>query len=152
VILYAESSAVLAWLLGQAAEKLIAGEFAASVGVVASQLTLVECERALHRSVPQALTAREAAELRSRLVSRVQEWTVLSLSTAIVRGAKRRFPVEPIRTLGAIHLSSALSARNESPDTVLLSLDRRVRANGVALGFQVVPTDAELDAIQTTDA
>jgi len=49
------------------------------------------------------------------------------------------FPVEPIRTLDAIHLASAILARAAVPDLALLSLDERVRANGRALGFTVLP-------------
>jgi hypothetical protein len=41
--------------------------------------------------------------------------------------------------LDALHLASALAARSVISDIALLSLDRRVRDNGAALGFDVVP-------------
>ena len=52
------------------------------------------------------------------------------------RGA---FPREPIRSLDAIHLATALVIRDVRPDLSVLSLDQRLRENAVALGFEVVP-------------
>jgi hypothetical protein len=48
--LYAESSAVLAWLLGEPRSSEVAGALKDSAGVIASDLTLVECERVLIRA------------------------------------------------------------------------------------------------------
>jgi len=47
--------------------------------------------------------------------------------------------VEPLRTLDALHVASVLAARSAIPNIALLSLDGRVRENGVALGFDVLP-------------
>jgi hypothetical protein len=52
---------------------------------------------------------------------------------------RRPFPVEPIRTLDALHLAGALAARREIPEIRLLSLDRRVRDNARELGFALEP-------------
>ena len=57
----------------------------------------------------------------------------------VVERARRPFPVEPIRTLDAIHLASALLASARVADLGLLSLDERVRTAGRALGLPVVP-------------
>jgi len=57
----------------------------------------------------------------------------------VVERARRPFPVEPVRTLDAIHLASALLASARVADLGLLSLDERVRAAGRALGLPVVP-------------
>lgn len=51
MILYAESSAVLAWLLGEEMGEPVRQLLAAAEGVVTSELTLLECDRVLHRSV-----------------------------------------------------------------------------------------------------
>jgi hypothetical protein len=67
------------------------------------------------------------------------KWGVLELSAELLQGARRSFPFEPVRTLDAIHLASALEARGEIPDLRVLSLDQRVRRNAEALGFAVVP-------------
>lgn len=52
------------------------------------------------------------------------------------------FPVELIRSLDAIQLATALVLRNIQPDLRILSLDRRVRENAAALGFEAVPGGA----------
>jgi hypothetical protein len=57
----------------------------------------------------------------------------------IVARARRPLPVEPIRTLDALHLSSAMLASARLTDLALLSLDERIRAAGRALGLPVVP-------------
>jgi hypothetical protein len=49
MVLYAESIAVLAWLLGQARGEAVADVLRTSTGVIACDLTLVECERLLIR-------------------------------------------------------------------------------------------------------
>ena len=47
--LYAESSAVLAWLFDEPARRPVEDELATASSVVSSSLTLIECDRALHR-------------------------------------------------------------------------------------------------------
>jgi len=44
-----------------------------------------------------------------------------------------------VRSLDAIHLASALSARPVLPEMRVLSLDTRVRENALKLGFEVLP-------------
>jgi hypothetical protein len=51
--------------------------------------------------------------------------------------AEDPFPSEPVRTLDAIHLASALFLRQAFPDLTVLSADDRVRANAAQLGFDV---------------
>jgi hypothetical protein len=51
VILYAESSAVLCWLLGEGAAPLVRRELASAELVLTSELTAVECRRGLVRAV-----------------------------------------------------------------------------------------------------
>jgi hypothetical protein len=65
------------------------------------------------------------------------------MDAEVVDRARRPFPVEPIRTLDALHLSHALLVRSLAPELALLSLDRRVRKNGKALGFETIPELAE---------
>jgi hypothetical protein len=51
----------------------------------------------------------------------------------------RPFAVEPVRTLDAIHLATAVQLREPSDLVGFLTLDARVRVNAAALGFQVRP-------------
>jgi predicted nucleic acid-binding protein len=138
--LYAESSAVLAWLLEEAAAAAIEEVFDRTGGVIASDLTLIECERALIRARTLGLLS-EIEMMRRRAIfeAAATNWVVLKLDREILERARRRFPAEPVRTLDALHLASALTARAAIPGLVLLSLDQRVRENAAALGFDLLP-------------
>lgn len=138
--LYAESSAVLAWLLGEPEGAGVRERLSEAAIVLSSDLTLVECDRVLIRAVSTArISEAAAADRRGRLNQAAEHWAVLRIGEEIVERARRPLPLEPIRTLDAIHLAAALHARALVPETRLLSLDERVRAIGVELGFELVP-------------
>lgn len=140
--LYAESSAVLAWLLGEARAEAVRDRLASADSVIASDLTLVECDRVLIRAAALGeLSEADAASRRAELTSVAMHWTLLRLGEGVIDRARQPFSKEPIRTLDALHLASALVARAAVPDLALLSLDEHVRANGRALGFDLQPTD-----------
>ena len=137
---YAESSAVVAWLLGEAAGVDVRGVLSASDVVVTSDLTLVECDRVLHRAVALGeLSEAEAASRRAELGAAAARWTTLRLGSEVIDRARQPFAKEPIRTLDALHLASALVARAAVPDLSLLSLDDAVRKNARALGLPLQP-------------
>ena len=139
--LYAESSAVLSWLLGEQEGAEVAATLAAADEIIASDLTLIECARVLVRAVATgAMTEAHAAERRHLLARAASHWHVLHLIEDAVARAGRPFPAEPIRTLDALHLSLALAARAVLPDLEVLSLDQRVRENALALGLSVTPS------------
>jgi len=70
-------------------------------------------------------------------------WTLLRLSGDVIDRARQPFRKEPVRTLDALHLASALVARAAVPDLAVLSLDEAARANARGLGFEVQPGDGE---------
>jgi uncharacterized protein len=143
--LYAESSALLAWLLEEHHGELVAERLAQAELVVASELTVIECDRVLIRAVAlDELRESDAILRQARLSAVAERWTVLALAEEIVERARRPFPGEPIRTLDAIHLASALIARRAVPDLAVLSLDGRIRKAAERLGLQLVPGQAEL--------
>ena len=138
--LYAESSAVIAWLLGEPAGKAVRAALVEAEAVVSSDLTLVECERVLIRAVAlEKITEAQAADRRAVVGAAAVRWHVLKMAGDVIERARRPFPREPIRTLDALHLSSALVARSALPGLELLSLDERVRENARALGFRIRP-------------
>lgn len=53
--------------------------------------------------------------------------------------ADDRFPAEPVRTLDALHLASALFLNEFVPSLAVLSADDRIRNNAAQLGFAVLP-------------
>ncbi len=137
---YAESSAVLAWLLDQPQGGVVAAALAAADIVIASDLTVIECDRVIVRAVALGeLRESDALDRQARLNAVSARWTLLGLDDEIAERARRPFPVEPIRTLDAIHLASALTARKAVPDLVVLSLDARVRETATALGLPLLP-------------
>jgi uncharacterized protein with PIN domain len=138
---YAESSAVLAWLLDEDSAAEIRRCLATADLIVASDLTLIECDRVLLRATAlDELTEAEAADRKAHLAVAASHWHVLRIAPEIVERARRAFPGEPIRTLDAIHLASALAARAAIVGLRLLSLDERVRRAGKRLGLDLLPT------------
>jgi hypothetical protein len=108
--------------------------------VVTSDLSLVECERGLHRlAAAGTVTSQQFQERRDRLSLAASHWTLMALDREVVERARQSFPVEPLRSLDALHLSSALKARRMLPSLVMLSLDRRIRDNAPQLGFPLGP-------------
>jgi predicted nucleic acid-binding protein len=140
VRVYAESSAVLAWLLGEKNSDSVRGVLERASLVVASDLTLLECDRVLIRAVTiHEIDEATASDRRAHLNAAAGHWHVFRVSAEIVDRARRPFPAEPIRTLDAIHLASALAARSVLPGVEILSLDDRIRQSAKPLGFQVRP-------------
>jgi uncharacterized protein with PIN domain len=140
VSLYAESSAVLAWLLDEPAAAAVRGHLAATEIVLASDLTLIECDRVLERAAALGeLSEAEAADRRAVLAAAAAHWQVMRIAPEVVERSRRPFPAEPIRTLDAIHLASALLGRATVAGLRLLSLDDRVRRNGQRLGLEILP-------------
>jgi predicted nucleic acid-binding protein len=140
VTVYAESSAVLAWLLGETKGRAVRAILAKADSVIASDLTLVECDRVLIRAVAlKEITEKLARRRRSRLNAAAAHWNLLRLGPEVVDRARRPFPAEPIRALDALHLSSALLASSAVDEFTLLSLDERVRKNAAQLGLSVRP-------------
>jgi uncharacterized protein with PIN domain len=139
--IYAESSAVLAWLLGEEAAARVREVLANAEHVIASDLTLLECDRVLIRALALGeIEETAAADRRAHLNDAAAHWHLLRVSSDIVDRARRPFPAEPIRALDAIHLASALTARSAMAGVELLSLDDRVRRAGEQLGFRLQPT------------
>jgi len=139
-MVYAESSAILAWLLGEERGSDVAQVLQKADGVIASDLTVVECERVLIRAWSGGLLSEtERIDQSSALVQAATHWVRLRVDVDVIERATRPFPVEPVRTLDALHLASALLARSVAPGARLLTLDQRVRENGERLGLEVVP-------------
>lgn len=138
--LYAESSGVLAWLLDEPSSATVRQLLAAAEAVVAPDLTLIECDRVLLRAAAVGeLSEADAADRRAYLTAAAAHWHVLRIGPDIVERARQPFPGDPIRTLDAIHLASALVARSTIPGLELLSLDDRIRKTARRLGLRLRP-------------
>ncbi|MDE2893781.1 MAG: type II toxin-antitoxin system VapC family toxin, partial [Chloroflexota bacterium] len=107
-----------------------------------SDLTLVECDRALRRAVATGLiSASESMRLHAIVERASAFWTLHAMDAEVVERSRRSFPCEPIRSLDALHLATALVVRNLSPEVQVLSFDDRIRDNASALGLDLVPAN-----------
>lgn len=147
MILYAESSAILAWLLGEEGSGKSRGALAGAELIFTSELTLIECERVIIRATTLGRLAEAvAADRRAMLRQLAEHWIVFHIDAEIVERARHPFPKEPVRTLDAIHLATAIAARAAVPGVALLSLDERIRDTARELGFSTLPGTDTQDA------
>jgi predicted nucleic acid-binding protein len=135
-IRYIETSALVAALLEDDAA---AGASIRARGQrVTSALTVAEASRAVIRA---RLSGRITAQQQRAALLAVRRFArrchVVSITGPILAHAGRQFPVEPIRTLDAIHLATA-AALDDTPALVtIVTRDVRVRDNATALGHPV---------------
>lgn len=133
---YIESSALLAALLEHDASALAALQ--ADGRHVTSALTLAEAARAIIRArVAGRLTvAQEQAAVRG--LRRFERRSfIVDVNRAVLARVGRPFPMEPIRTLDAVHLATA-ELLDEPPQLVtIVTRDARVRDSARALGYSV---------------
>ena len=140
MIAYAESSAVLTWLLGEPGEGDVRQHLTDADRVVASTLTAVECARALARGVTtERVSAKDELAALQLLDTVARSWVTLELTGRVLDRARARFPHEPVRTLDALHLATAMVFHEAHGALTMLSLDQRVRENALSLGLEVVP-------------
>ncbi len=134
--LYLETSALVAWLLGEPRAAEVGGEVEAAETIVTSALTLLETKRALVRGLRTGLI-READERRLHgMLTRAQSgWMCMEVQADVLERAARPFPVEPVRTVDALHLATALAFATVFSDLSLLSFERRIADNAEALGI-----------------
>lgn len=140
MIAYAESSAVLTWLLGEPEEAAIRQTLADAERVVTSTLTRVECARALARGVNTERLAPGDELTALQLFDRVSaSWSTLELTGRVLDRARARFPHEPVRALDALQLAMAAIFHEAFGTLTVVSLDERIRKNALALGSLVAP-------------
>lgn len=140
MILYAESSALLTWLLGQDGAEAVEAAVSAAGIVIVSDLSVAECHRTITREHSlKGLRAADAARARRTLAAAASGWQMLRITPEILERVGQPFPAEPLRTLDAIHVASALHARAAIPDLAFLTLDSRIRNAASQLGFEVLP-------------
>ncbi len=133
---YVENSALLTWLLGEPKAREVTSVLNRADTVVTSVLSLLEVDRALNRAEHQRiLTAGQAERMRGMLARGKAGWILMEISEEVRARAGRTFPVEPLRTLDAIHLATALIFLRVFPDLRLLSFDRRILENARPLGI-----------------
>lgn len=135
--LYAETSAVLAWLLGEPRSEEALSAINEAESVLTSALTELEVRRSLIRaSAGGILTEVDAIHLLGRFQTVAATWIVMELTPEVLARAAQRFLVEPVRSLDAVHLATALEFVRAVPDLEVLSFDARVADNVAPLGLR----------------
>jgi predicted nucleic acid-binding protein len=133
---YVESSALVAALLERDADAL--KSMRSKIKPITSVLTFAEAARAIVRArVAERLTP-DAERAAVRALRRFERRCyVVSITDDILTRVRRPFPVEPVRTLDAVHLATAESL-GELPQLItMVTRDDRVRGNAKALGYSV---------------
>ena len=133
---YIESSALAAALLERDSKAL---ESVRTPGrKVTSALTIAETARAILRA---RATARLTADEERTAVGALRRFElrcyVVRVTDAVLARVRRPFPIEPIRTLDAVHLATAELIDEPPPLVVVVTRDVRVRENARALGYAV---------------
>jgi predicted nucleic acid-binding protein len=134
-IRYIESSALVAALLEHEPAVLKAAD---GTQHVTSALTLAEAGRAIirARATGRLTQSDEQAAVRA-LRSFERRCFIVDVDRAVLARVRRPFPVEPIRTLDAVHLATT-ELLGEAPQVVtIVTRDVRVRDNARALGYIV---------------
>jgi predicted nucleic acid-binding protein len=105
---------------------------------VTSALTLAEAGRAIirARATGRLTKVDEQAAVRA-LRTFERRCFIVDVDRAVLDRVRRPFPIEPIRTLDAVHLATA-ELLGEPPQVVtIVTRDVRVRDNARALGYVV---------------
>jgi predicted nucleic acid-binding protein len=105
---------------------------------VTSALTLAEAGRAIirARATGRLTPADEQAAVRA-LRTFERRCFIVDVDRAVLARVRRPFPIEPIRTLDAVHLATT-ELLGEAPQVVtVVTRDVRVRDNARALGYMV---------------
>ena len=135
-ITYVESSAVVAgWLEGDTAAR----HALVSPGrLVTSAITFAEARRAIVRArAGRRISADQEASILQGLAAQAAHCQLAPVSDTVLSRVGRPFPIEPVRTLDAIHLAT-LEGLGVAPHLVtVVTRDARVAANARALGFPV---------------
>jgi predicted nucleic acid-binding protein len=131
-----ESSALVAALLER--DTTVVRKVPRGTQLVTSALTFAEAGRAIVRA---RITGRLSADQERAAVRALQTFErrcfIVDVDRAVLERVRRPFPVEPIRTLDAVHLATAELLGEPPPLVTIVTRDDRVRGNAAALGYAV---------------
>lgn len=130
---YVETSALLEVVLGQPREAEVAACLKSVPALGSSELLVLEASRVLGR------LGAAAGPVAERLAFIERRIDLCPIDIELRAQLTRPFPAEPLRTLDALHLATALDLRLPGETVGFLCLDQRLRANAAAMGFTVLP-------------
>jgi predicted nucleic acid-binding protein len=131
-----ESSALVAALLER--DTAVVKKVPRDTQQVTSALTLAEAARAIIRARATGHLTSEGEQAAVRALRTFERRCfILDVDRAVLDRVRRPFPVEPIRTLDAVHLATAELLGEPPPLITIVTRDSRVRENAEALGYAV---------------
>ncbi len=140
MVIYAESSAVVAWLLNEPRGPSVLRAMHAAERVVSASLTSLECARALARARTDGRVTHTQELAALQLFDEAESsWIIQELDARVLARAREPMPGDPVRPLDALHIAAACVLRDGLGPITMLSLDDRVRLCASGLGFTVVP-------------
>lgn len=130
-----ESSALVAALLEH--DTAVAAALSPGTRLVTSALTFAETGRAILRArIMARLTAQQEKAAVAALRTFRRRSFVVEVDGAVLERAGRPFPVEPIRTLDAVHLATVELVGEPSVVTIV-TRDARIRENARVMGYAI---------------
>ena len=133
--LYVDTSVLLRVVLGERGRL---REWTRSERWVSSELVRLESLRTIDRArVQLRLADRAVSARRAAVLEHLRAFELVGLQPAVLERAADPFPTS-LGTLDAIHLASALLARDRYPDLVLGTHDEELAIAARAMGFEVV--------------
>ena len=127
---YLETSALLCWLFDEPDSRTVIKTINDAELICTSELTRIETLRALARAHREKIIdSKERTALTQLFDVKLRGWFRMSIDESVVSGAAVDFPIEPVRSLDAIHLATALEYKKLYPDIKMVSLDERIQRN-----------------------
>ena len=109
---------------------------------ISSELIRLECMRTIDRGrIRLGLDDRSVAMQRSAVIETIDTLRLISLDRSILDRAAEPFPTS-LGSLDAIHLASALLAREQFEDLILATHDDELGLAAQAVGFPVQGVEA----------
>lgn len=131
---YVDTSVLLRVVLG---ERGVLKEWRLLEMALASELIRVESQRTIDRArIRLRLADEEVASRRADLLELLEGFHLAPLNRTVLERAAEPFPTT-LRTLDAIHLSTALLARQQHADLVFATHDRELATAARSMGFRV---------------
>lgn len=132
---YLDSSVVLRVALGEPGAL---RDWSSITDPVSSELTRIECLRTIDRArIECRLDEPTVSRVRADLLQTIDTFTLIELDGAVKARAAEPFPTL-LRTLDAMHLASALLARERIGGLAFATHDRELGTAARSMGFEVL--------------
>ena len=136
---YVDSSVLLRIVLGEPHRLRVWGRITSAVS---SELVRLECLRTIDRArLRLGLADEEVADRRWALLEAIEGFSLVPIIPRVLERAAEPFPTM-IGSLDAIHLASALLAREEFDDLSFASHDEELAVAARAVGFRTYGASA----------